>query len=192
MRSVIQWHSRIGGFFMKNALIIVDYQNDFVDGVLGFEKAKTLEAGIIQQAEAVLKDGGHVFFTLDTHGSDYLDTREGKNLPVVHCIKNTPGHKLYGGLLKLMARENCHAVEKSCFGSDMLAAEIKAIVGTPDVITLCGVVTNMCVISNAVLLQTAFENTRIQILAPLCASFDDTLHCAALDVMRGLQMEILE
>ena len=177
---------------MKKVLIIVDYQNDFVDGVLGFEKAKTLETGIIRQAESVLNDGGHVFFTLDTHGSDYLDTREGKNLPVTHCIKNTPGHKLYGGLREIAARENCHAVEKSCFGSNTLAAKIKAAVGTPDAIALCGVVTNMCVISNAVLLQTAFENTRIQILAPLCASFDDTLHCAALKVMRGLQMEILE
>ena len=176
---------------MNRILIVVDYQADFVDGALGFEKAKSLEAGIKKQVETVLAEGGHVFFTLDTHGENYLNTREGKNLPVLHCIKNTPGHRLYGRLQSFAEAEHVTLVEKSCFGSDKLAGLVKETAGTPDVISLCGVVTNMCVISNAVLLQSAFENATIQILEPLCASFDEALHRAAIDVMRGLQMDII-
>ena len=81
---------------MKRALVVVDYQNDFVDGALGFEKAKALESGIAARVEGALSEGGSVFFTMDTHDDTYLDTREGKHLPVKHCIKNSAGHKLYG------------------------------------------------------------------------------------------------
>ena len=128
---------------MKKVLVVVDYQNDFVDGALGFDRAKALENGIIRQVESVLSDGGCVFFTLDTHTENYLTTREGKNLPILHCIKNTPGHKLYGGLDKFMGRNGVRMVEKSCFGSFALAEMIKSAVGIPDSIQLCGVVTNM-------------------------------------------------
>lgn len=176
---------------MNQILIVVDYQNDFVDGTLGFDKAKSLETGIAKQVETVLAKGGRVFFTLDTHGENYLHTREGKNLPVLHCIKNTPGHTLYGRLRDFIGTDNVFLVEKSCFGSDMLASRVKETAGAPDLIQLCGVVTNMCVISNAVLLQSAFEDAKIEILEPLCASFDEALHRAAIDVMRSLQMEII-
>lgn len=177
---------------MKQVLIVVDYQRDFVDGVLGFEKAKTLEDGIAARAESVLAAGGSVFFTLDTHDETYLNTREGKYLPVKHCIKNSDGHKLYGSLSNVAQQNGVIQVEKSTFGSAALSKRIRATVGEPDVIQLCGVVTNMCVISNAVLLQTAFENAQIQIIEPLCASFDEPLHRAAIEVMRGLQMQIVE
>lgn len=177
---------------MKKVLVVVDYQNDFVEGALGFDKAKILEDGIKKRVLSTLKDGGYVFFTLDTHGDDYLYTREGKFLPVLHCIKGTPGHKLYGSISELTAHKNTKTVEKSRFGAETLAHEIKKVLEAPDVISLCGVVTNMCVISNAVLLQTAFENTEIEIIEPLCASFDENLHREAIDVMRSLQMHITE
>lgn len=178
---------------MKRALVVVDYQNDFVDGALGFEKAKALESGIAAKVEDVLLEGGRVFFTLDTHDDDtYLNTREGKYLPVKHCIKNSDGHKLYGSLSSFTKQDGVILVEKGGFGSAVLPDQIREIMGVPDVIQLCGIVTNMCVISNAVLLQTAFENTEIQIIEPLCASFDEPLHRAAIDVMRGLQMQIVE
>lgn len=177
---------------MKRALVVVDYQNDFVDGALGFEKAKALESGIAARVEGALSEGGSVFFTMDTHDDTYLDTREGKHLPVKHCIKNSAGHKLYGSLSGYAQRKGVTQVEKGGFGSAALPGRIRDIMGVPDVIQLCGIVTNMCVISNAVLLQTAFENAELQIIEPLCASFDEPLHRAAIEVMRGLQMQIVE
>ena len=83
---------------MKKCLIVVDYQNDFVSGSLGFEKAKTLELGIANKINSYHVNGDDVIFTLDTHYDDYMDSYEGKHLPVPHCIENTDGHKLYGSV----------------------------------------------------------------------------------------------
>ena len=81
---------------MKKALIVVDYQNDFVNGALGFEGAEKLDDIICEKIQQYRKEGGHIIFTFDTHEANYLNTMEGKNLPVEHCIKGTEGHKLYG------------------------------------------------------------------------------------------------
>ena len=83
---------------MSKLLVVIDYQKDFVDGALGFEKAATLEQGIYQKVTKYLEEGYKVMFTYDTHYQEYLQTREGKNLPVPHCIKGTEGHELYGSL----------------------------------------------------------------------------------------------
>lgn len=81
---------------MSKLLVVIDYQNDFVDGTLGFKKAKILEQGIYDKVCKCLQKGDKVLFTYDTHYEDYLETREGKNLPVLHCIEDTNGHQLYG------------------------------------------------------------------------------------------------
>ena len=81
---------------MKKALIVVDYQKDFVSGSLGFPEAEKLDEKIAAKIEACLQEGGDLVFTFDTHGTDYLETLEGKNLPVVHCIKGSDGWELYG------------------------------------------------------------------------------------------------
>ena len=178
---------------MARLLVVIDYQKDFVDGTLGFEKAVTLEQGIYDKIDKYLKNGDKVLFTYDTHYEEYLQTREGKNLPVLHCIKGSNGHKLYGKINDFSNLENTMHYEKTGFGispEDMLqianevGEEIKEI-------ELVGVVTNICVISNVVLFQSQYRNADIIVDASLCASFDDSLHEKALDVIEGLQGKVI-
>ena len=122
----------------------------------------------------------------------YLETREGKNLPVIHCIEGTKGHKLFGKLEKFVNIENTLHYNKGSFGispEDMLkiAKELGADINE---IEMIGVVTNMCVISNVVTFQSQYTNANISVDASLCASFDDALHDKALDVIESLQVKV--
>jgi nicotinamidase/pyrazinamidase len=178
---------------MSKLLLVIDYQNDFVDGALGFEKAKTLEQGIYEKVNKYLENGDKVVFTYDTHYENYLETREGKNLPVRHCIKDTNGHQLYGKAYDFTNVENTFHYIKEGFGMSpvditQLASEIGEDI---EEIELVGVVTNICVISNVVLFQSQYRNADIIVDASLCASFDDTLHEKALDVAEGLQVKVI-
>ena len=178
---------------MAKLLVVIDYQKDFVDGTLGFEKAVTLEQGIYDKVNKYLKNGDKVLFTYDTHYEEYLQTREGKNLPILHCIKGTNGHKLYGKIDDFSNSENTMHYEKRGFGispEDMI--QIANEVGK-DIkeIELVGVVTNICVISNVVLFQSQYRNADIIVDASLCGSFDDSLHEKALDVIEGLQGKVI-
>ena len=170
-------------------LIVVDYQVDFVSGALGNEAAAALDAGIAARIRAARQNGEDVIFTLDTHGADYMSTREGKYLPVPHCILGTEGHGLYGEVAK--ARQSGDAVfHKETFGSKGLFAHLLEKGYTA--IELCGVVTNICVISNAVLAKTALPEADVSVNAALCASNDPALHQKALDVMASFQVNIIE
>ncbi|WP_026051009.1 cysteine hydrolase family protein [Clostridium tunisiense] len=178
---------------MGKLLVVIDYQKDFVDGALGFEKATTLEEGIYNKVKEYLKVGNKVIFTYDTHFEDYLQTREGKNLPVNHCLKGSEGHKLHGRLRGFSNIENTLHYEKRGFGispKDMIkiAEEIGEEV---EEIQLVGVVTNICVISNVVLFQSQYRNAEIIVDGSLCASFDPSLHEKALDVIEGLQGKVI-
>ncbi|GAA0778948.1 cysteine hydrolase [Clostridium subterminale] len=178
---------------MAKLLVVIDYQKDFVDGTLGFEKAVTLEQGISDKVSKYIKNGDKVLFTYDTHYEEYLQTREGKNLPILHCIKGTNGHKLYGKIGDFSNSEDTMHYEKKGFGispEDMI--QIANEVGE-DIkeIELVGVVTNICVISNVVLFQSQYRNADIIVDASLCASFDDSLHEKALDVIEGLQGKVI-
>lgn len=178
---------------MKKLLVVIDYQNDFVNGALGFEKAETLESSIYNKVKTFLKDGSNVVFTYDTHNEEYLNTREGKNLPIIHCINNTIGHELYGKLKDFKNEPNTIHINKYSFGiepkemiklSEKIGADI-------DYIEIVGVVTNMCVISNVVILQSQYINAEIVVDASLCASFDEDLHKKALDVIESLQVKVI-
>ncbi len=172
---------------MKNLLIVVDYQRDFVDGSLGFPGAAALEAGICQRIEAYRERGDDVVFTFDTHDRDYLTTREGEHLPVPHCLEGAEGWRLYGRVAELCGPDSpifC----KHTFGSLQLAQFIQG--RKYRTIELVGVVTNMCVLSNAVLAMAADPEAEILIDANLVASNDPVLHRQALDVMAGLQMRV--
>lgn len=178
---------------MKKLLVVIDYQKDFVDGALGFEKAATLEEGIYNKVNENLKEGNKVLFTYDTHEINYLETREGKNLPVVHCIKGTEGHKLFGKLQKFEHNKNVISYEKYGFG---LAPEDMVIISKEigedlDEIEIVGVVTNICVISNFVMFQSQYRNADIVVDASLCASFDESLHSKTLDIIEGLQGKVI-
>lgn len=176
---------------MKQILVVVDYQEDFVSGSLGFKRAEQLEEGIFQKVREFLGRGDPVFFTLDMHDADYLSTREGQRLPVVHCLRDTDGARLYGRLKEFEQDANVTMVAKDTFASTELPAVIERTCGVPDKIEICGVVTNMCVISNAVMLQANFKNAQISILENLCASFDEQMHNKAIDVLKSLHIDIV-
>ena len=172
---------------MKQCLIVVDYQNDFVTGSLGFPEAAELEERIAQKIREYRDRGDEVMFTFDTHNSTYLLSREGRFLPVPHCIGGTEGHKLYGKVGE-MATEDDWCFIKYTFGSDALYDFLKQ--NAFSKIELVGVVTNICVISNAVLVRTAQPETDVTVDASCCASNDQNKREKALDVMESLHIVI--
>jgi nicotinamidase-related amidase len=173
---------------MKSILLVIDYQTDFVDGALGFPKAVALETAIVQKIEQYKQNGDAIAFTLDTHRPDYLETQEGKKLPVTHCLKGTPGWQLHGKVAGL-CDEADRRFEKGAFGSMELAGYLAQ--QGYDRVELAGVVSHICVLSNAVLAKAALPEAEIVIDAACTASYDESLHAAALDLMAGLQMTII-
>lgn len=173
---------------MKQALIVVDYQNDFVDGALGFPKAKELEEPICQKIEQARKEGAEVIFTFDTHGADYLSTQEGRKLPVPHCMKNSGGWQLYGKVAALK-EEGDRCFEKPCFGSWELGEYARE--RGFEQIELCGLVSNICVLSNAVLLKSALPETCILVDARCVGSADSKANEEALDMLESVQVEVI-
>jgi nicotinamidase-related amidase len=173
---------------MKKLLVVVDYQNDFVDGSLGFPKAKLLENKIAEKINTYREDDDEVVFTFDTHEENYLETQEGKNLPVPHCIRLTAGWELYGSIADSVQKDDkCFC--KPCFGSKEFFEYLSK--NEYSQIELVGVVTNICVISNAVLAKTALPEVPVVIDASCTASNDVTLHEKALDVLQSMQFQII-
>ena len=172
---------------MKKLLIVVDFQNDFIDGSLGFPKATELVSVIKNKINEYLNNNDDIIYTLDTHFNNYLDTYEGKNLPVAHCIDNTFGH---------MVNRDCDYLDKAIkvfkkntFPSLELA---KYLENTDyDYVELCGLVSNICVLSNAVMVKSALPNAEIVIDKAATASFDEELEQKAFDVLGGLQIKVL-
>lgn len=173
---------------MKRILVVVDYQKDFVSGSLGFDKAVALESGIEQKIKQYKENGHEVVFTFDTHKDNYLHTQEGKNLPVPHCIRNTEGWNLYGRVAEL-CDESSRCFEKATFGSLRLAEYLAQ--NKYDSVELIGVVSNICVISNAVLAKAALPEAEIIVDASCTASNDDSLNQKALDIMEGMQIKVI-
>lgn len=183
---------------MKKLLIVVDYQNDFVDGALGFPGAELLEGRIAAKIDAYREAGDEIAFTLDIHGKNYLNTLEGTNLPVEHCIDGTVGAELYGSIADRVT--TCDPVfEKPTFGSKELFGRLVAMqkaadeVGTKpfESIEFVGLVSNICVIANAVLAKTACPEVPIIVDASCTGSFDEELQNKAFDVMEGLQIQVV-
>lgn len=173
---------------VRRCLIVVDYQVDFVTGALGFPGAEKLAERIARKIRAYREAGDDVLFTLDTHGEDYLETFEGTRLPVPHCIEGTRGHELFGAVGEERAAGD-RVFCKGGFGSDALYAYLRE---TPyRSIELVGVVTNICVLSNAVLAKTAQPETEILVDANCVGSNDPALGRAALDVLESLQVQVL-
>jgi nicotinamidase-related amidase len=171
---------------MKRLLIVVDYQNDFVVGTLGFKKAVELEDHIIQLIKDYKENNDEIIYTLDTHYDNYSETLEGKYLPIPHCIKNTEGWQLYGKTKDLL--KDCKCFEKNTFPSLDLA---NYLVGKDYVdITLVGVVSHICVLSNAIMVKSALPQTPIYIDLKGTASHDDITHEKSLDVLKSLQINL--
>ena len=173
-----------------NCLFVIDYQKDFVDGALGFPGAEKLDVLI---AARVREYGpGKVWFTRDTHFEDYLTTREGRHLPAPHCIKGSDGWQNYGETAKALEEVGAVGIDKLTFGMDIAdPAILNLLPEKADRIELCGLVSNICVISNAAVLQGHYPNAQMVVDANLTASFAPDLHEKTLDVLSGLQVEIL-
>lgn len=172
---------------MKKLLIVVDYQYDFVEGSLGFSKAKELEERIYNKIQEYKSNNDEVIFTLDTHKEDYMQTQEGEKLPIVHCVEGTLGIELYGKVKEAYSEE-MKVFNKTTFGSLELANYLKD--KEYERIELVGLVSNICVISNAILVKSALPEVLITIDSSCTASNDDELNQKALDVLKGLQFEV--
>ena len=174
---------------MNRYLFVIDYQNDFVDGALGFPGAEKLDEKIAAKVRAYGK--GNVLFTRDTHFENYLDTREGKNLPVVHCVKGTPGWQVYGETAKALEEVEAKAIDKLVFGMDVTDPATAAVLPeAADEIELVGLVSNICVVSNAVVLQSKYPEATIFVDAECTDSFDKARHEKVLDVLEGFQVKV--
>ena len=171
------------------ALVVVDYQADFVNGALGFAGAELLEPVILKKIEKCRAEGGQVIFTLDTHSENYLETAEGKKLPVVHCIEGTDGWQLDKKLQVLMT-DSMKVFDKPTFGSVALAEYLKADRELQSV-TLVGLCTDICVISNALLIKANMPEVTVQVIEKCCAGVTPQSHANALDAMRMCQIQIL-
>ena len=173
---------------MKRLLVVVDMQVDFVNGTLGFDGAEKIIPGIVKKIGEYKANGDTVVYTLDTHTEDYLNTQEGRILPVEHCIKGTEGHKLVPELRSIL--ENERAFDKPVFGSMELGRYIEENNSDLEVIEVCGLVSNICVISNAVIARAAAPEAEIVIDTSLTASFDPKLNSETFDILKGLQATV--
>lgn len=170
-----------------NILVVIDMQNDFIDGALGTKEAVEIVDTVAKEISNKKYD--KVFATLDTHDENYSSTLEGQKLPVKHCIKGTNGWELNPSIKKALEKRNATIIEKPTFGSLTLAKEIAEL--QPDSITLCGLCTDICVVSNALLLRANLPNTEINIIEKACAGVTTDQHHAALETMASCQIDII-
>ena len=173
---------------MKKFLVVVDMQKDFVDGALGTKEAVAVVPAVCAKIRAF---DGTIFATLDTHFADYMDTAEGRKLPVPHCVKDTDGWKLNEDVAAALEEKGYTAVEKRTFGSVDLPRRIaQAADGEPFSAELVGLCTDICVVSNALLLKAHFPEAPIAVDASCCAGVTPALHAAALETMRSCQIDV--
>lgn len=166
---------------MKKTLIVIDMQNDFIDGSLGTDEAVKIVPNVRKKIEEYRSNGDEIIFTRDTHGEDYLNTPEGKKLPVVHCVKNTHGWQIADGLdvpdaihIDKPSSGYTHW-DKFCF----------------ERIELVGLCTDICVVSNALILKALFPNAEISVDSACCAGVTPETHNSALETMKMCQIDVV-
>ena len=169
---------------MAKALVVVDMQNDFVDGALGTKEAQEMLPRLVKKLEN-LPPNTDIFFTQDTHGENYLETQEGKNLPVVHCVKKTHGWEIVPQLQEFAKKANA-VIEKKSFGSTRLPSMLKKY----EEVEFVGLCTDICVISNALLLKAFYPEQKISVDASCCAGVTPESHRNALAAMKMCQCAI--
>lgn len=172
-------------------LIVVDMQNDFVDGALGTNEAERIVPAVAEHIRRRREEGYTVLATLDTHGENYLSTSEGKHLPVPHCIRGTEGWALNPKVEE--ALEGCERIEKPGFGSPRLPERVAQLSGDGENLTIevIGLCTDICVVCNAMLLKARFPEATMRLLRSCCAGVTPELHEAALKTMASCQIEIV-
>lgn len=198
---------------MKKILVVVDMQNDFVDGALGTPEAQAIVPKVADYIRAHADENTVLLFTKDTHNTDYMETQEGKNLPVAHCIKNTHGWELAPAIQEALydVREKYHSfnsyfpyvsdhiIQKPTFGSVDFQNLLYVLdedtytgrVGLIDEITFMGLCTDICLMANSVLAKTTLPEVPVRVVADCCAGVTPESHQRALDAMKMLQIEII-
>lgn len=175
---------------MKKILIVVDMQIDFVDGALGTSEAVAIVDNVVDKIENF---DGDIIVTYDTHPENYMETQEGKNLPVPHCIKGTIGWNLDAKVQAVLDQKAYKAIEKPTFGSTELPEYIKANYNPAEIeIEIIGLCTDICVVSNALLLKANFLETKVSVDASCCAGVTVESHNAALLTMKMCQVNVIE
>lgn len=174
-------------------LVVIDMQNDFISGSLGSEEAKAIVPNV---TELIKNWEGPILATKDTHSEQYLDSFEGKHLPIKHCVENTDGWNFPYEIIEALNANHCTKIrKKSTFGSFMLLNDIDSLeddcILKIESITFCGLCTDVCVISNVLMARASFKNTEINVVANACAGTTPEKHKAALEVMKSCQINII-
>lgn len=173
---------------MKKILVVVDVQKDFVDGALGTKEAVAIVSNVVKK---INEFDGDIFVTYDTHFEKYMETSEGKKLPVPHCIKGTDGWQLNDQVAEALKGRDYTAVEKLTFGSVDLPALIKEKVGDEEfTVELVGLCTDICVVSNALILKANYPEMEVIVDAACCAGVTPDSHNAALATMKMCQIVV--
>ena len=173
---------------MRKILIVIDMQNDFIDGALGTAEA----VGIVEAVKEKIRSypAADVIATMDTHFDNYMQTQEGKYLPVPHCIRETAGWEIRPEIADLLKEAKIY--EKPTFGSTQLAADLKAAAEKEEIeLELIGLCTDICVVSNALLLKAQMPEVKISVDASCCAGVTPAKHEAALETMRSCQIQVI-
>lgn len=172
---------------MRKILVVVDMQNDFVDGSLGTKEAVGIVENVVEEIKKYRTED--IFATRDTHPENYLETQEGKHLPVVHCVKNTNGWEINKEVAAVL--KDAKIIDKLTFGSKELAEEITKIAEKEEVeVTLVGLCTDICVVSNALLIKAYLPEISVKVIASCCAGVTPESHEAALTTMKMCQVEV--
>ena len=166
---------------MKKTLIVIDMQNDFIDMALGTKEAVAIVPNVRKKIETYIGNGDEVIFTRDTHQADYLTTAEGKHLPVPHCIEGSEGWQIADGLYV----EGCKVINKPNFGWPHWDSEVL------EEVEIVGLCTDICVVSNALIIKATFPDALVRVDASCCAGVTPESHAAALKTMAMCQVEIL-
>ena len=172
---------------MRKILLVIDMQNDFIDGALGTPEAEAIVDRVVEEIRSY--PAANVIATRDTHTADYLDSQEGRNLPVSHCIKGTPGWELHPKIAAALG--SAEVIDKPTFGSKELAERLARMAQEDELdITLVGLCTDICVVSNALLVKAFLPEVPVRVLSACCAGVTPESHQAALDTMKMCQILI--
>lgn len=171
---------------MKNCLIVIDMQNDFITGSLGSKEAEAIVPRVKERIEKAIKDGEDIYFTKDTHYDNYMSTKEGEFLPVEHCIEGSSGHEICD-TLKPFEKNAKEIFIKNTFGFK----DFPKYLSDYGTITIIGLCTDICVVSNTILIKTFYPEKNIKVEKDLCAGSTIENHLSALNVMKSCHITIL-
>lgn len=176
---------------MKKVLVVVDMQNDFVDGALGTPEAVAIVPNVVKKIREF--DGDELFVTYDTHYDNYLTTLEGQKLPVPHCIDGTYGHDLNAEIKEALTGKEYKDVIKAGFGSFSISKGLKDRYPCEEIeVEFVGLCTDVCVVSNALIMRAGYPNAKITVDASCCAGVTPEAHAAALATMKSCQIDVIE